>query len=698
MPDLRPARRAPHERIQRAVDKGLSRWPGLAADAGARGTVRPAAPSGGNGRGNGSALSMDPVADLRIESRHTEPAVRPRGDVLERAARRAEERPVGRVEALSRRPMFRPGADAEFAPPPMRQAEVFEASVFAALGRLVVWLIALGRFVSATARDRLRGCDTVARRAARLRETLERTGGTFIKFGQQLSVRADVLPYDYCRELIKMLDRVPPFPTEQAIATIERTTGKRVTELFAVFDPEPIGSASLACVYQAELFSGERVAVKVRRPGIGQRFAADLRALDWLLLLSERLTLVRPGFTANLRHDLRQTLFEELDFRKEARYQDLFRRRARKATRRFFSAPRVKFDLSNEDVIVQEFASGLWLWELLEIVDRQDEAGLAALRRMDIDPKVIARRLHWVAQWGMFSDLFFHADPHPANVIIRPHNHLMFIDFGSCGSYDHARRAAMQQMLYHQQRDDIAGMVQASLHLLEPLPPIDVGEFARELQQVFRQQQYGIRSKQAQWYERCTSGVFIEMIGLSRKYSIPMNADVLRIARANLLYDTLASRLDGTVTSEKVYKRFAVDMGRQARKRVRRALHRRLAGGLAPGDYLALERTVDTGERLMYRLQRFLQTPGLKLPYLVEKWVYAASSAIRLVLVVALLAGGLAAGWSAWAALAGHDLPLAAAGRHVLANHWFQAFAGLLVVLTLRKILFRMSDKGASES
>ena len=79
-----------------------------------------------------------------------------------------------------------------------------------------------------TLRDRRDGRDTVERRAVRLRETLERTGGTFIKFGQQLSVRADVLPYAYCRELIKMLDRVPPFPTEQAIATIERATGKRV--------------------------------------------------------------------------------------------------------------------------------------------------------------------------------------------------------------------------------------------------------------------------------------------------------------------------------------------------------------------------------------------------------------------------------------------------------------------------------------
>jgi predicted unusual protein kinase regulating ubiquinone biosynthesis (AarF/ABC1/UbiB family) len=240
----------------------------------------------------------------------------------------------------------------------------------------------------------------------------------------------------------------------------------------------------------------------VRRPAIGDKFAADLRALDWLLILAEWLTFVRPGFTTNLRHDLRQTLFEELDFRKEARYQDLFRRRARKkSARHFFSAPRVYFDLSNEEVIVQEFASGVWLSELVEIVDRQDEAGFAHIRQLNISPKVIAERLHWVAMWGMINDLFFHADPHPANVIVRPNNQLVFIDFGSCGSYDPARRAAMQQLFYHQQRDDIAGMVQASLHLLEPLPPIDVTEFAKELQFVYRQQQYAMRSKKTVWFE-----------------------------------------------------------------------------------------------------------------------------------------------------------------------------------------------------
>ena len=602
------------------------------------------------------------------------------------------------VAPMPRRRQF-PIRSEHFVPPPMRQVEVFEASVFRAVGRLWAWSTTLTAFFAQSWWDRLRGRDSSERRAVRLREICEHEGATFIKFGQQLSVRADIVPHVYSRELMKMLDRVPPFPTEEAIATIERTTGKPLGEIFSVFDPEPVGSASLACVYQAQLLTGERVAVKVRRPGIGRKFAADLRALDWLLILAEWLTIVRPGFTRNLRLDLRQTLFEELNFRREARYQDLFRRRARrKSTRRFFTAPRVFFELSNEEVITQEFASGVWLSELLEIVDRKDEAGLAYIARLNIDPKVIARRLHWVAMWGMLTDLFFHADPHPANVILRPNNEVVFIDFGSCGAYDQSRRVAMQQLFYHQQRDDIAGMVQASLHILEPLPPIDVTEFAKELQTTLRQQHYAMRSKQTVWWERTNSHIWIEMVALSRKYSIPMSADVLRMMRANFLYDTIAARLDNRIDPERVYRRFARDAGKQARKRVRKSIRRRLSGGLVPNDYMAVERTVDTAFRLMYRVHRFLDNPAVKLPYMVEKWVYAASILIRFAVLAGTLATAAVAAVAAARWLAGQDVNLPEAARQVARNGWLQLLLLFLALLNLRKVLVRLSDKTVSGS
>jgi len=98
-----------------------------------------------------------------------------------------------------------------------------------------------------------------------------------------------------------------------------------------VFDPTPVGSASLACVYQAILKNGTKVVVKVRRPGVRDLFMADLQVLDWMSGLAEFLTIIRPGFTQKLRVELREVLMEELDFRREGRFQDIFRRNAKKA-------------------------------------------------------------------------------------------------------------------------------------------------------------------------------------------------------------------------------------------------------------------------------------------------------------------------------------------------------------------------------
>jgi ubiquinone biosynthesis protein len=186
--------------------------------------------------------------------------------------------------------------------------------------RLGVWLGAFLYFQRSTFMDKLHGRDSIAQRALHLRETFEKIGGTFVKIGQQMSSRLDMLPMQYCQELANMLDNFPPFPTEQAIATIERSTGKKLDDIFLAFDPEPIGSASIACVYQAILRdTGQKVAVKVRRPNIHELFEQDFRVIDFLTGLIETLTIVRPGFTENLRQEIRSSLSSELDFRREAR-------------------------------------------------------------------------------------------------------------------------------------------------------------------------------------------------------------------------------------------------------------------------------------------------------------------------------------------------------------------------------------------
>jgi hypothetical protein len=160
-----------------------------------------------------------------------------------------------------------------------------------------------------------------------------------------------------------------------------------------------------------------------------------------------------------------------------------------------------------------------------------------------------------------------------------------------------------------------------------------------------------------------------------------------------LLYDTLAARLYADIDQERVYHRFVADIGRQAEKRVRRALRRRLAGGLQPQDYLAIEKTAVTANRLVYRLTRFLDSPGLKLPYLVEKWVYAASMSIRLVLQLAAVAAIAVGVSAATRAFEGRSFDVAGTAATVGGSRWFAAVAVALGILAVRKILFRLNDK-----
>src|SRR6478672_10919568 len=337
---------------------------------------------------------------------------------------------------------------------PRARRVVFKAGVIRPIGRLFVWLWGFLRFYFGNAFDALLRRSSDQRRAVRLRRVFEDAGATFAKLGQQLSMRADMLPYAYCAELGKMLDQAPAFPTQQAVEIIERNLGRPLSDVFEIFDPEPIGSASLACVYQAQLKTGEKVAVKGRRPGIGPLIAADLRALDWILILGETLTIIPPGVTRRFRQDFETILFKEMNFRAEARYTDIFRRRAAKR-KKDVTAPRVYFQYCSEEVMVSELVSGVWMWELLAAVDTNDQEFLAKVRSIGIEPKSLASKLVVVMLREAQEELFFHADPHPANLVILPNNKICFIDFGAIGRFSTKTRKLFRELQYHMSKSDI---------------------------------------------------------------------------------------------------------------------------------------------------------------------------------------------------------------------------------------------------
>lgn len=575
--------------------------------------------------------------------------------------------------------------------PPRIRKVTFHAGLGQSLGRLLLWLRVIFSVVGGRLADKVTGRDSVQRRATRLREALERVGGTFVKFGQQIAMRIDVVPWEYCVELSKMLDRMPRFPIEHALAAVERASGKPWQEVFSVFDPNPVGSASIACVYQATLKDGTKVAVKVRRPGIGGVFMADFRVLDWLFGLIEALALVRPGFTKNVRREFRDTLLEELDFRKEAHFQHIFRRNARKKARRdFFTAPAVHFELSSDEVIVQEFVSGMWLWEVIAAVESGNLEGQALMRELNIDPQLVARRIMWAAFWSMDENLFFHADPHPANIVIGQDSIVTFVDFGSCGSFNNEQRWAVLRMMSAMEADDAEGMARAAVKLTEPFPPMDVAALIREAKEEYIRvlSTFRTKAKHTEWWERTSARQWLSMVKTARQFNLPINLHTLRMIRATLLYDTLVMRLDRTFDRYDEYDKFLKQRGRWARARWRRRMR-----DSRHQLVLNVDEMMAAGTELLERAQHTMSSPIAGFTAVVDKFVFAFTVVTRVagrLLFLVLLATGIVA-LSSY--LRNGTLSATAALSTVNHSYVFRVIVAGLVAVNVRHILLRFRDR-----
>ena len=284
----------------------------------------------------------------------------------------------------------------------------------------------------------------------RIRRALEELGPTFVKLGQVLATRVDMFPPHWIDEFEKLHSQVPAVPYEllhpDLVAAIKGEPG----EVFAEFDPVPLAAASIAQVHRATLKDGTRVVVKMRRPGIESMIQADLRIMDHAArLLESEVPDSRRYDPVQVVSQFRRSLNRELDLVKEARNIDQFARHF--ADDPLVQIPRVYWEFSNERVNVQEEIIGM--------------AGVAPdkLRAQGLDPKLLAARgadavLRMVLEHG-----YFHADPHPGNVLFLPDNRIGMIDFGMVGMLTNARRNQIVDLLHALTRKDEQALLQVLL-------------------------------------------------------------------------------------------------------------------------------------------------------------------------------------------------------------------------------------------
>ncbi len=367
---------------------------------------------------------------------------------------------------------------------------------------------------------------------------------------------------------------------------------------------------------------------------------------------------------------------------------------ARLITKRFFFALKLYLDLSNEDVIVQEFISGFWLSELLRAVEHNDQKAMATLRMQNIDPKVVAKRLLWICYWGLWETLFFHADPHPANIIIQPNNKIVFIDFGSGGSFSRSRRLALHALNDLLQKDDVEGVARVSLTFMEPLPPIDVDAVLKEIEAEYHNALAGMRAKSSRWWEKTTAQIWLGFFKVSSRHKIPLALGTVRMIRATLLYDTLSLRLNHSIDLEDEYVKYRRGVGKQTKKRVHKRIRRIMDRGFDKMDYLRFEETMDLGTRLLYRAQRLFDTLSFKSVSTLSKPIVVLFEAFKLVINGIILLGFLVmiiAG--AQYLLFDAQISFADIVKQLVLNVWIHLFILVLVGVYIRRVYFRLKDR-----
>jgi predicted unusual protein kinase regulating ubiquinone biosynthesis (AarF/ABC1/UbiB family) len=281
---------------------------------------------------------------------------------------------------------------------------------------------------------------------AALREKLIVLGPTFIKIGQTLATRADILPVEYIQELSKLQDEVPPFPVEQARAIIETELNSRIDEIFETIDWSPVAAASLAQVYRARLVTGQAVAVKVQRPGLKGLIEFDLavlrRAVRWL----ERYpNLIRGVEWQPTLDAFRTTVLEEMDYEQEARNAEVFRKNFSRWNEVY--VPHIYHVFSTRRVIVMEYVEGL------KVTDSD------ALIRAGHDPAALVKLLTRTYLKQLLEDGFFHADPHPGNLRVMADGRLAFFDFGMVGRLDIQLQSKLINAFFHTIERDVHGLV-----------------------------------------------------------------------------------------------------------------------------------------------------------------------------------------------------------------------------------------------
>ncbi|MFP4114928.1 MAG: ABC1 kinase family protein [Spirochaetota bacterium] len=323
-----------------------------------------------------------------------------------------------------------------------------------------------------------KGRPKVAKGATRweiIRMAMEELGPTFIKLGQLMSNRTDVLPNELIRELARLQDEVAPIPHAQVVQSLRNELGSALGEVFAEFEETPTASASIAQVHRARLKDGTIVAVKVQRPGIEKMIETDLDIVAYLAKLAEHyIPSTRYLGPTGMVREFRRSIRRELDFNRER--QNMERFASVMGHRRELQVPGTYERHSTKRLLVMEYIDGTKLSSYFNAPD--------APHKVRFDPKTVAERGADLVLEQVLIHGFFHADPHPGNLMILPDNRICYLDFGMMGRLHQDERDQLASAIGGMVRRDGARVTDAVLQLTRSAKSVHYEELVDEVQEL----------------------------------------------------------------------------------------------------------------------------------------------------------------------------------------------------------------------